>query len=110
MERGDYTMRQHNRATARTHGKQLTDAELDAEFVVELPDREAMSTIEGPLGVDGNVAIPINEAQAANVNSDYSVAIADADQFVIVDQADTDTDASSDDEPPHDRGRGWRRR
>lgn len=99
--------RQHNRATARTQGRPLSDEELQAETVVELPDREAMSTIEGPIGVDGNVAIPINEASAANINSDYSVAIADADQYVIVDQADTDYES---DESPQDQHRGWRKR
>jgi hypothetical protein len=62
-----------------------------------------MTTIQGFPGLDnGNVAIPINEATAANVDSDYSVAIADADQFVIVDQADTDTDPAV--PPVHDHG------
>jgi hypothetical protein len=100
--------RHHNRAAARTQGRPLSDDEIQAEVVVELPDREAMSTIQGPMGVDGNVAIPINEAQAANVNSDYSVAIADADQFVIVDQTDTDSEAEN--EAPEERHRGWRKR
>jgi hypothetical protein len=103
------TYRNHNRATARTDSGQLSQEEIDAEAVVELPDREAMSTIQGPIGLDnGNVAIPINEATAANVNSDYSVAIADADQFVIVDQADTDSDPDSDSDRP-DRHPGGRK-
>src|SRR5688572_5384699 len=99
------TYRSHNRATARTDSSHLSEEELEAESVVELPDREAMSTIQGPIGLEnGNVAIPINEATAANVNSDYSVAIADADQFVIVDQADTDSDPDSDSD-----GSDWHR-
>jgi len=85
--------RSHNRATARTDNSRLSPEELEAEAVVELPDREAMTTIQGLPGLDtGNVAIPINEATAVNVDSDYSVAIADADQFVIVDQTATDTE------------------
>jgi len=92
------TYRSHNRATARTDDRHLSAEELAAESATELPDREAMTTIQGPIGLDnGNVAIPINEASAANIDSDYSVAIADADQFVIVDQTDTDTDADLDD-------------
>lgn len=90
----------------------LSTAELEAEAAVDLPDREAMTTIQGPIGLDnGNVAIPINEASAANIDSDYSVAIADADQFVIVDQADTDSDSDpeSDSDRP-DRHNGGRRR
>lgn len=87
------TYRSHNRASARTDSH-LSPEELEVEAAVELPDREAMTTIQGPIGLDnGNIAIPINEATAANVDSDYSVAIADADQFVIVDQADTDTNS-----------------
>jgi hypothetical protein len=103
------TYRNHNRAAAYTDSSHLSEEELEAESVVELPDREAMSTIQGPIGLDnGNVAIPINEATAANVNSDYSVAIADADQFVIVDQADTDSDPDSDSDRP-DRHPGGRK-
>jgi hypothetical protein len=47
-----------------------------------------MSTISGS-GVD-NFAAPINEALAVNVNSVESVAIADADQIVILNQVDVD--------------------
>jgi hypothetical protein len=106
------TYRSENRASARSDSRHLSQEELDAEAVVDLPDREAMSTIQGPIGLDnGNVAIPINEATAANVNSDYSVAIADADQFVIVDQADIDSDPDADsdsDSPERHRGGRWR--
>jgi hypothetical protein len=101
------TYHNRNRATARTDGRPLSPEELEAEAAVDLPDREAMTTIQGPIGLDnGNVAIPINEATAANVNSDYSVAIADADQFVIVDQADTVDETDTDDDPSDRHGRG----
>jgi len=65
----------------------LTGDEIAAEAAIDLPDREAMSTIDGVIA--DNLAMPINEASAVNVNSDYSVAIADAQQYVIVDQTDT---------------------
>jgi hypothetical protein len=69
----------------------LTDEELAAESADQLPDREAMSTINLSFGVPiDNFAMPINEAFAQNVNSITSSALADADQVVIVDQADTD--------------------
>lgn len=78
---------------------QLTQAELAAETGATLPDREALSTIRGG-GIDAlidNFAMPINEAIAVNNESVQSVAIADADQIVILDQVDLD-------EPtPHDQ-------
>lgn len=52
----------------------LTPAEMDAEAVEELPDREAMSL------VNANLAAPINAAVALNVASDDSIAIANAEQ------------------------------
>ena len=61
--------------------QELTNQELDAEQAAELPDREAMSL------VDANVAVPVNAAVAANVLSDGSVAIADAQQDVDIDQS-----------------------
>lgn len=61
-------------------GHELGQEELSSEMALELPDREAMSTIHG------NFAMPINEATAANIYANNSVAIADADQIVIVDQ------------------------
>lgn len=41
------------------------------------------------LGID-NFAMPINEATAMNIGSVESVAIADADQIVIINQVDED--------------------
>jgi hypothetical protein len=72
---------------------ELTGNELDAEMAVDLPEREAMSTFGHGFGhgfdhgidIDGdNVAMPINEASAANISSTSSVAAADADQTVII--------------------------
>ena len=59
----------------------LTQAELDAESVEALPDREAMSL------VNGNLAAPINAAIAANILSDNSVAYASAEQHVDITQS-----------------------
>ena len=74
----------------------LTGEELQQQAGAPLPDREAMSTISGS-GVD-NFAVPINEALAVNVDSDYSYAIADADQIVILNQVDVDgADETADD-------------
>ncbi len=68
----------------------LSDEELDDQHAAALPDREAMSTIGLDLtGID-NFAMPINEAFALNNNSVNSVAVADADQTVIIGQADTE--------------------
>jgi LDH2 family malate/lactate/ureidoglycolate dehydrogenase len=68
----------------------LTDADLEAESADALPDRRAMSKLGFDVhGVD-NFAAVINEASAANIASEDSVAIADADQTVIVIQADED--------------------
>ncbi len=59
----------------------LTADELDAQGGEQLPDREAMSL------VDANIAAPVNAAVAANILSDDSTAIADADQDVDIDQS-----------------------
>ena len=68
----------------------LSDEELDEQHAAALPDREAMSTMALDLtGID-NFAMPINEALAMNVNSVNSVAVADADQTVIIGQEDTE--------------------
>ena len=70
---------------------QLTGDELEAQTGEALPDREAMSTVRvgvGP-GID-NFAMPINEAIAINNESIDSIAIADADQIVILNQTDSD--------------------
>jgi hypothetical protein len=60
--------------------KGLTDEELAAEGGEELPDREAMSLI------NANIAAPVNAAVAANILSDNSVAVANAQQYAPVDQ------------------------
>ena len=74
----------------------LTGEDLAQQEAAALPEREAMSTISGS-GVD-NFAVPINEALAVNVDSDYSYAIADADQIVVLNQVDVDgVDDTSDD-------------
>jgi len=71
----------------------LSDEELDEQHVAALPDREAMSTIGLDLtGID-NFAMPINEAFAMNNNSVNSVAVADADQTVIIGQVDTEVES-----------------
>jgi hypothetical protein len=53
---------------------EITDQEIDQQSGEELPDREAMSLI------NANVAAPINAAVALNALSDYSAAIANAEQ------------------------------
>jgi hypothetical protein len=60
---------------------ELTPEEVQAEGAAELPDREAMSLI------DANIAVPVNAAVAANVLSDGSVAWANAEQNVDIDQS-----------------------
>ncbi|HEX2040283.1 MAG TPA: hypothetical protein VHF47_11200 [Acidimicrobiales bacterium] len=60
---------------------ELTEEELQAETGEELPDREAMSLI------NANVAAPINAAVAANVLSDNSIAYANAEQDLDIDQS-----------------------
>jgi hypothetical protein len=60
---------------------ELTPEELEAQRAEELPDREAMSLI------DGNVAAPINAAAALNVLSDDSTAVANAQQSADITQS-----------------------
>ncbi len=75
-----------------TDDRGLSEAELVAQDAAALPEREAMSTIRGG-GLDAaidNFAMPINEAIAINNESISSIAIADADQIVILDQTDID--------------------
>jgi hypothetical protein len=60
---------------------ELTDEELAQQAGEELPDREAMSLI------NGNVAAPINAAAALNVLSDDSTAVANAKQTAPIDQS-----------------------
>jgi len=61
--------------------KELTPEEVEQQEAAELPDREAMSLI------NANVAAPVNAAVAANILSDDSIAVADADQTVYIDQS-----------------------
>ncbi len=70
----------------------LSSAELEAQDAAALPDREAMSTIGLDLSGIDNFAMPINEALAINNQSVASVAVADADQTVIIGQTDVDPD------------------
>jgi len=59
----------------------LTDEELAAPAGEELPEREAMSLI------NANIAAPVNAAVAANVLSDTSLAYANAEQEVDIEQS-----------------------
>ena len=61
--------------------QELSQEELEAQAGEELPDRVAMSL------VNANVAAPVNAAVAANILSDDSVAIANAEQDVTIDQS-----------------------
>ena len=59
----------------------LSAEELEAQTGEGLPDREEMSL------VDANVAAPVNLAAALNVASDDSIAYANAEQTVDIDQS-----------------------
>ena len=59
----------------------LSEEELEAQTGEGLPDREEMSLI------DANVAAPVNLALALNVASDNSIAYANAEQNVDIDQS-----------------------
>ena len=59
---------------------QLSREELEGQDAEQLPDREQMSLI------NANLALPINAAIAANVQSDGSIAYADAQQVTPIDQ------------------------
>ena len=61
----------------------LSLAELEAEEVVELAEREELSL------VNANVAAPINLAAALNVASDNSIAYANAEQTAPITQSTT---------------------
>ena len=69
----------------------LSFEDLEAEEAMALPERQAMSKVDlgSGLGID-NFAMPINEATAMNLASNDSIAIADADQIVIINQVDQD--------------------
>jgi hypothetical protein len=60
--------------------RSLSKEELDQLAGEELPERAAMSLI------NANVAIPVNVALAANVLSDHSAAVADAQQAAEIAQ------------------------
>ena len=72
----------------------LTERELEEQTAHALPDRQAMSTISTDVSGVDNFAMPINEAFALNYQSYYSIAIADADQTVIIGQLDVDGDGT----------------
>ena len=59
----------------------LSGAELDAQGGEQLPDREQLSL------VNANLAAPGNAAVAANILSDDSVAYANAEHDVTIDQS-----------------------
>ena len=61
--------------------KKLTREELNQLAGEELPERAAMSLI------NANIAAPVNAAVAANILSDNSVAYANAEQDVDIDQS-----------------------
>jgi hypothetical protein len=69
----------------------LSFEDLEAEEAMALPERQAMSKVHlgTGLGID-NFAMPINEATAMNIASTDSIAIADADQIMIIHQVDED--------------------
>jgi hypothetical protein len=69
----------------------LSFEDLEAEEAMALPERQAMSKVDlgSGLGID-NFAMPINEATAMNIASTDSIAIADADQIMIIHQVDED--------------------
>ena len=85
---------------------QLSADDMAAEQATDLPEREAMSII----AIGDNVAAPTNEATAINYQSDYSVAVADADQIVFVDQTDLDPETEDTaEETNRGNGRGGNR-
>ena len=69
----------------------LSAEDLEAEQALALPERQAMSKIDvgAGFGID-NFAMPINEATAMNIASNDSIAVADADQIMIITQVDED--------------------
>ena len=60
--------------------QELSEEEVDREVGEEVPDREAMSLI------NANIAAPVNAAVAANVLSDNSTALAEANQYAPIEQ------------------------
>ena len=64
-----------------TEYRQVTREELDELAGEPLPERAAMSLI------NANLAAPVNAAVAANILSDDSIAYANAEQNVTIDQS-----------------------
>jgi hypothetical protein len=64
-----------------TEYRRLTREELDELAGEPLPERAAMSLI------NANLAAPVNAAVAANILSDNSIAYANAEQNVDIDQS-----------------------
>jgi hypothetical protein len=60
---------------------EVSQEELEAQEAQSLPEREEMSLI------NANLAAPVNAAVAANVLSDNSVAYANAEQDVDIEQS-----------------------
>ena len=69
-----------------TQPSELTPADLEAEGVAALPDREAMSLLDLSANLDLalDIAAPIDAAVAANIASVGSEATAVADQDSII--------------------------
>lgn len=64
-----------------TTGEELTPEELEGQEAEQLPEREEMSLL------NANLAAPVNAAVALNVASDDSLAYANAEQDVEIDQS-----------------------
>jgi hypothetical protein len=60
---------------------ELTPEELEEHSSEQVPEREEMALI------NANLAAPVNAAVAANILSDNSIAYANAEQNVDIDQA-----------------------
>ncbi len=67
--------------TEERNTQELSKEELEQHDSEQLPEREEMSLI------NANVAAPVNAAVAANILSDGSVAYANAEQDVDIDQS-----------------------
>jgi hypothetical protein len=68
-------------ADEKHHIEELSQDELEQQGAEQLPEREEMSLI------NANLAAPVNAAVAANVLSDNSIAYANAEQDVDIDQS-----------------------
>lgn len=74
----------------------LSLEELEAHTGEHLPDREEMSL------VNANVAAPVNVALAANLFSDDSIAVANAEQNNFIQQENFEQNAFQDDDDRDD--------